>query len=180
MNYVLPRVGSPNRTKPNRTEPYRTLGEPNRDHVRFLANTNRDEQSLPMFGSFGCSVRQNTNRTEQMCLMFVFGSCSIRLVRYNVVPPVIDLGGPYPCLCLNFGPCARHRHTQARPSGLIVWCHCALGGPCAYPSSSCACCARGTTLCVYFWFSDCPMEIDYLYHQNSCKFRGLSAFYTMR
>src|SRR5947199_8393110 len=104
------RVGSPNRTKPNRTEPYRTLGEPNRDDVRFLANTNRDEQSLPMFGSFGCSVRQDTNRTEQMCLMFVFGSCSVRLVRYNVVPPVIDLGG----------------HTQARPSGLIVWCHCAF------------------------------------------------------
>src|SRR5947199_9320746 len=92
------RVGSPNRTKPNRTEPYRTLGEPNRDHVRFLANTNRDEQSLPMFGSFGCSVRQDTNRTEQMCLMFVFGSCLVRLVRYSIVPPVIDLGGPYPCL----------------------------------------------------------------------------------
>src|SRR5436309_2714002 len=92
---VQSRVGSPNRTKPNRTEPYRTLGEPNRDHVRFLANTNRDEQSLPMFGSFGCSVRQDTNRTEQMCLMFVFGSCSVRLVRYNVVPRIFrTVGSP--------------------------------------------------------------------------------------
>src|SRR5436309_913215 len=159
---VQSRVGSPNRTKPNRTEPNRTLGEPNRDHVRFLANTNRDEQSLPMFGSFGCSVRQDTNRTEQMCLMFVFGSCSVRLVRYNVVPPVIDLGGPYPCLGHGM---PRHRHAQARPSCAWVclcltiwtlcpaqahpgppiwpylWCHCVLGGPCAYPSSSCACCA---------------------------------------
>src|SRR5436309_15912288 len=124
---VQSRVGSPNRTKPNRTEPYRTLGEPNRDHVRFLANTNRDEQSLPMFGSFGCSVRQNTNRTEQMCLMFVFGSCSVRLVRYNV-------------LATHFQNCVvSHR----------------------------------TTLCVYFWFSVCAVEIDYLYHQNSCNFRCL-------
>src|SRR5437762_1393290 len=46
------RVGSPNRTKVNRTELYRTLGEPNRGQVRFLANTNRDEQLLPMFGSW--------------------------------------------------------------------------------------------------------------------------------
>src|SRR5881394_243766 len=71
------------------------LAEPNRDHVRFLANTNRNEQSLPMFGSFGCSVRQDTNRTEQMCLMFVFGSCSVRLVRYNVVPRIFrTVGSP--------------------------------------------------------------------------------------
>ena len=51
-NSAADRVGSPNRTKANRTEPYRTLGEPNRGQVRFLANTNRDEQSLPMFGSW--------------------------------------------------------------------------------------------------------------------------------
>ena len=75
------REGSPNQ------------GEPNRDHVHFLANTNRTEQSFPMFGSSGCLVRQNTNRTEQMCPMFVFGSVRFVLVRYNVVSRIFRILG---------------------------------------------------------------------------------------
>src|SRR5438034_7978742 len=88
--HFIGRVGLPNRTRANRTEP--NIGR-TRGQVRSLANTNRDEQSLPMFGSPGCSVRQNSNRTELACPMFVFGSCSVRLIRYNVVSHIFINSG---------------------------------------------------------------------------------------